>query len=460
MTQTRRHIEQFDPPAGWRSVLALALICCVGLLGPVATAYPGREPDAPWRQEANRRIHDLRRGDLTVRVVNAQGDPQPGVMLHVEQTRHAFGFGAAIGALTYMEDSTRGQQYRRLINDVFGFNEIVFENDLKPYRFADHRQASSEGRAGLTEVKAAIADLRERGVRIRGHYLNHGMLIYRKGKTNYMPEFREDAEALQAELLSEAIDRAQAVGLLVDEWDAVNHIAGWGQNFNWRNLTGRLDYAAPWLEQLRAGVPDGLPLYINEGNVLSDHGTRADDYFAVAQALVDAGAPLDGIGFMGHFKTDEETFDSGALTPPRQQLEILDRFAALGLPLKITEFDIDAGADDALQADFIRDAMIVAFSHPAVESFVMWGFWEGKHWRKPAALVRLDGSMRPSGDVWLDLVYRQWWTDAVVRTDERGVAVVPAFYGDYQVRSFDPDGVYTVEATHRADDRADVLIER
>ncbi|WP_341231845.1 trehalase-like domain-containing protein, partial [Nocardioides salarius] len=40
------------------------------------------------------------------------------------------------------------------------------------------------------------------------------------------------------------------------------------------------------------------------------------------------------------------------------------------------EFDVEAGDDDQLQADYFRDVMIATFSHPNFEAIVQWGFWE------------------------------------------------------------------------------------
>lgn len=58
--------------------------------------YPGRELDAAWRREAEARIERIRKNDFTLRVVDARGNPAPGVKLEVRLRRHAFGFGSAV----------------------------------------------------------------------------------------------------------------------------------------------------------------------------------------------------------------------------------------------------------------------------------------------------------------------------------------------------------------------------
>ena len=120
------------------------------------------------------------------------------------------------------------------------------------------------------------------------------------------------------------------------------------------------------------------------------------------------------------------------MTPPEELFERLNGFAAFGLPLAITEFDVNT-TDERLQADYLRDFLTVAFSHPAVSSFLMWGFWEGMHWLPDAALYRQDWSLKPNGQVWRDLVLKTWWTNANGRTDRNGVFTTRGFLGEYEI---------------------------
>jgi hypothetical protein len=123
---------------------------------------------------------------------------------------------------------------------------------------------------------------------------------------------------------------------------------------------------------------------------------------------------------------------NNTLTPPDRVYEILDRFAALGLDIKITEFDINS-TDEAAQADYTRDYLTICFSHPAVKGFYKWGFWEGRHWRPNAAMFRRDWSEKPNAQAWRDLIYKDWWTTADGTTGEEGKYAVRAFQGTHAV---------------------------
>jgi len=121
------------------------------------------------------------------------------------------------------------------------------------------------------------------------------------------------------------------------------------------------------LEWWEAGneATDG-PLYTNEmGNVAGDF--FRDQHFDFVERLLDDGAPVDGVGFMGHVQ-----LPNGNVTPPKEMLETYDQYAELDLPVLITEFDIqiDSRDDEAQvewQVDFLRDFLYASFSHEAVE---------------------------------------------------------------------------------------------
>lgn len=134
--------------------------------------------------------------------------------------------------------------------------------------------------------------------------------------------------------------------------------------------------------------------------------------------------PLEIIAFQGHF--------ADVLTDPERVLGILDRFAKFGLELQIAEFDVDMDNDD-LQAKYLRDFFIAVFSHPSVQVLQQWGFYEPSHWRPRAALFRKDWSPKPNGLAFLDLVFKQWWTDQKGVTDGQGRYAVRGFHGDYAV---------------------------
>ena len=64
---------------------------------------------------------------------------------------------------------------------------------------------------------------------------------------------------------------------------------------------------------------------------------------------------------------------------------------------------------------------------------MIWGFWEGAHWKPSDAMIRRDWSTKPNYDAWNDLIYRQWWTDTQGVTAADGAFRTRGFLGDYDI---------------------------
>ncbi|HKE95360.1 MAG TPA: carbohydrate binding domain-containing protein, partial [Povalibacter sp.] len=78
----------------------------------------------------------------------------------------------------------------------------------------------------------------------------------------------------------------------------------------------------------------------------------------------------------------------------------LDKLAATGLPIYISELDLNF-ADDARQANAMRDLFKVFWDHPSVAGVTHWGYRQGATWRTNAYLLRSDGTTRPAFD-WIN----------------------------------------------------------
>ncbi len=377
--------------------------------------YRGWEPDAAWRDEAASRIEKHRKGDLRVRVVDGQGQPAAGVAVRVQMQRHAYRFGSALAVRALLASGEDGDRYRARVERWF--NEAVFENAMK---WRNH------GTATLDEIDQALSWLADRDITARGH-----VMVWPGWR--WLPDplesLRDDPDALRQAVDQRVIDAATRYrGRLLD-WDVLN------EPYSNRDLMDVLGdrETARWFRLAHEHDPD-TTLYINDYGILT-HGDRSssphqDAYFEIIKGLIDAGAPVQGIGMQGHF--------GSSLTPPQRLWETLDRFATFGLPIKITELDIDL-TDRELQADYLRDFMTAVFAHPATEGIIMWGFWEARHWRPEAALFDRQWNRRPVADAWERLVFERWWTDEPVTTDAQGEAMVRGFCGEYRVTA-DVDG--------------------
>ena len=111
-----------------------------------------------------------------------------------------------------------------------------------------------------------------------------------------------------------------------------------------------------------------------------------------------------------------------------------------GLPMLVTEFDVTV-PNERLRADYTRDFLTLCFSHPGMTGILVWGFWEPAQWRPEASFFKEDWSLTPVGEQWVELVGKQWRTDAKLVTDDKGKVKLRAFQGKYTASA---KGVSTV----------------
>ena len=385
--------------------------------------YKGAEPDAPWRAAAQERIEKIRKGDLTLQIVDADGKPVPNATVEIRQTRSAFGWGTAVVAGRLLAQGSDADAYRDFL--VKYCNRAVFENDLKWFGWQNRRNRA--------DVFRALDWLDERRIDVRGH-----CLVWPSWR-NSTPRWRELAsnpEALDAAIREHIRDEASALRGRVVDWDVVNEIH---DNNDILKILGD-DILVDWFQEARAADPNAR-LFINDYGILSGEGLdrrKQTSYFRAIKKLIDAGAPIGGIGMQSHF--------GQTATPPERLLEILDRFAELGLPISITEHDVDA-ADKAFQAEFTRDFLTAAFSHPAVDEILVWGFWERSHWRPESAYFSADWTPTPAGKVWQELVGETWRSNLDATSNEAGTVATRVFLGDYRITVRVGDKTSTLETT-------------
>ena len=376
--------------------------------------YPGREADAAWRREALARIEQIRKSTFLIQVRDAAGNAAAGATVRVEQLKSAFQFGTALQFARLVQDTPENLIYREKALELF--NAASPENDLKWQAWSGEWKGYDP-----KQTLAALAWLKERGIPTRGH-----VLVWPGWKN--LPESIKKLNGSKKEqakipplVLKHIADVTGATRGMLQEWDVLN------EPFDNRDLMGLFgaDIMAEWFKAAAAGAP-GLPLYLND---YSNHDIVAEkahcaDFFKVAKFLQSKGAPLGGLGLQGHIGAQPNA--------PEQVLATLDTYAAFKLPIRFTEFDIDTD-DEQLQADYTRDFLILAYSHPAVVGVQHWGFWAKAHWRPRGALFRPDWSEKPAAAAYRSLVLKQWRTKLQGKAGATGKVAGDGFHGDYLV---------------------------
>lgn len=370
--------------------------------------YAGREPDAAWRKQALARIEQIRTAPLKIVVTDTVGKPVPGVRVQARLVDPAFVFGSAVDAGLIAADTPEARIYRDRIVELF--NTVTFDNSLKWGAWLDSKKRAVTLRA--------VDWITSHGLRLRGHNLVWPGWKFLPGYLHDLPNpgvsIPREAEAHIRDIVTATRGKAWA-------WDVLN------EPVHERDLYKLFPetVSAEWFKQARRLDPHAL-LFVNEYGML--HSRTSPDfitrYLAFIKMLQANGAPLDGIGVQGHI--------GGQVRDPADVLRDLDSLQTSGLPIQITEFDVET-KDEELQADYTRDFLIACYSHPGVSGFIQWGFWQGRHWKPDAAMFRTDWSEKPNARVWREWVLEKWRTHLDLTTDARGEAAARGHLGTYEV---------------------------
>jgi endo-1,4-beta-xylanase len=104
---------------------------------------------------------------------------------------------------------------------------------------------------------------------------------------------------------------------------------------------------------------------------------------------------IDIIGLQGH------AFSQSEPAPMPNYRANLNRIAAVGLPIQVTELDVD-GTEDAVQLAGMQKIFPIYWEHPAVNGITLWGYKQNSHWRNAQgawlvwSLAGSEGAERPA----------------------------------------------------------------
>ena len=374
-----------------------------------AFTYAGREQDARWRKDALERIEKIRTAPVEIVVTDEAGKPLKGAEVVIAMRRSAFVWGTAVNESALASDDSISMIYKARLKEYF--NTAVIENGFKAAGWAWDQKMK------MNTLKA-FWWLEENGFRQRGHNLVWPGWKFNPRMTRMMAE--KDPGVFRNYLMAQFYERMAVTEGKVIAWDVVNELMHEKDFFRYLPEN---ESVVEWFRLAHELDPDAQ-LFINEYGMLNGAQSPQNirEYLAKIDTLCSMGAPVQAIGIQGHVGAQPRS--------PQQVLSDLDMFIDAGLPVQITEFDVDT-EDEQLQADYTRDFLIAAYSHPVVTGVNLWGFWEGHQWKPAAAMFRKDWSEKPNAVVWRELVKGQWNTRDEGKTDRSGTFLSRGHLGEY-----------------------------
>ncbi len=298
---------------------------------------------------------------VVIREANVGGEPNAEVPLKA----HAREAGIDVGTAAEQNALRDYPGYRTEL--AREFSTLTPENAMKWDTLEAER-----GELRWEGADAAVRFARDRDMLVRGH-----TILWH----NQLPRWLGEGDWTRAEL--RRVLRAHTRRVIgryrgrVAEWDVLNEIvADDGKGLReslWTRVLGD-DFAGDVLRWAREADPDAK-LYLNE--IAADGiSPKSDAYFALVQALLAEGAPVDGAGFQAHFNLDGV---------PDGFEENLRRFSDLGIDVRITELDValpDGAGDDELaqQADIYAEVARACLRVERCRGITVWGFTDRFSW--------------------------------------------------------------------------------
>jgi endo-1,4-beta-xylanase len=157
---------------------------------------------------------------------------------------------------------------------------------------------------------------------------------------------------------------------------------GGGTNGDWRWVANAFTWA-------REYCPNAT-LILNDFNNI-EFGNQNQHFIDIVRAVQALGAPIDAVGAQAHGLSNANS--------PANMISLLTKLHDdTGLPVYITEYDIDQN-DDAAQLSRFEQQFSFFLDTEWIQGVTVWGWIFGRTWVPSSGLIR-DGAPRPAM-VWL-----------------------------------------------------------
>ncbi|MEP4095819.1 endo-1,4-beta-xylanase [Reichenbachiella sp.] len=225
-----------------------------------------------------------------------------------------------------------------------------------------------------------------------GHVFKQHVFIWGNQQPKWMEDLPEDEQLAEIEEWIMAVcERYPDIDQIEVVNEALHAIPDGPGNGNYMNALGGTgatgyDWIIKAYELARQYCPKA-ELLINDYHILNNQNKRSQ-HKAIATLLKDREL-LDGIGMQGHsFSVEDMTAE--------EMTAALDDLSTVGLPLYVTEFDVDADTINAVDPEVTQllryqELFPAIWEHPNIAGVTLWGYVKDQVWRETAYLVS-DGT--------------------------------------------------------------------
>ncbi|KAK4757452.1 hypothetical protein SAY87_018753 [Trapa incisa] len=359
-----------------------------------------------WESHQVQSVEKARKTRVRIAVLDSQKRPVRNASITIQAKATGFPLGCAMS-----KNILTNTAYQNWFKSRFRLT--VFENEMKWYS-----NEAAQGREDYSVADAMMKFARQNSISVRGHNVLWD-------DPNMQPRW---VKSLPAAALWKAVwNRVNSVmgrykGQVIG-WDVMN------ENLHFSFFEGKLGQDASGSAYQFATAADGrTTLFLNEYNTIEEPGDSMSSPAKYIQKIraIQAYKGIHknlGIGLEGHFRVANIPYTRSAI----------DTLGSLGLPIWITELDVQGGPN---QVRYLEQILTEVHSHPRVNGIVLWAGW------RPEGCYRMcltDNNFRnlPTGDV-VDRLHRQWgWMPLNGMTDSEGFFEASLFHGTCSVKVMD-----------------------
>jgi GH35 family endo-1,4-beta-xylanase len=418
----------------------------------VSEAYTKAWNDPALVKRIDDGIERNRKGEVTLRVVDAAGKPVAGAAVAVRQKTHDFLFGCNAFVLGQLGSDERNRQYEELFTRICNFATVpIYWEGSEPKQGSLRYQEGCENIWRRPPTDRFIPFGKKYGLTLKAH-----PMLWHGHNPNWLPRDPEALKALYRKRFKELSERyAKDIAI----WEVVNE-------------SQICDKAYPLYAEDRAYVAwafrEAAPLFgaanrlmINEITQFNERLPAENTYCQQIRGLLDQGIRINGIGLQFHIWFEPKLMDhyvAGERYLPARLLDVYEAFAAFSRPLYITEVTVPMpqGAEgEAVQAKVLKDLYRLWFSTPAMAGVTYWNLGDSMAYDKEntAAAGLIDKDLKPKASYLAldELVNHVWRSNAEGKAGADGTLKFRGFFGTYEVR-VTQDGVTRTVPLHLSKD--------
>jgi endo-1,4-beta-xylanase len=261
------------------------------------------------------------------------------------------------------------------------FNYFTPENEMKWDTVEGSRGSFNYG-PGDAVVNFAT----QRGAKVKGH-----TLVWH----SQLPGWVSSASDVKTVMVNHITSVMTHYKGKLHAWDVVNEavdvdnkLTGMG-NARLRDSVFKTKIGTDYIDlafQTARKVDPSAKLFYNDFST-EGMNDKSDYVYKMVKSMKERGIPIDGVGIQTHIGTPN---DSPTAAEVKQNI---DRIAALGLEIQISELDVNGcdGITDAAMATIYHDLVAACVQQPLCTAVTVWGINDGRSWLNSFSEAKCNG---------------------------------------------------------------------